>query len=878
MLFFRQMRKTASAEIFSEKIGIGAQSRLRFLCMYHFSNVEVLAGTSAGDKQSIMPWGVQMSDRRLDAHGVSGYFKRNGDGRSCNARVAAFSLALAITVLQIACPSSALAQASAAAQPGTAQAAGPETPAPLEEITVTARRRSESISNVPISITALDSSQLTQQTIHTDADLQSAVPGMIVRTNAVSSQQNFSLRGQSIDSFTGSSPAVLAYVNDVEANTGGPISYFDLASIQVLKGPQGTLFGRNTTGGAVLYTTTEPGTSLKGYVTERVGNLGLTETEAAVDLPLSDRVLLRIAGDIYERGGYQRDVATAEDFGGIIRRSGRVTLVLKPIDNLESKTVLEYGTAHGNPVINALYSYYPCGAKGLVSSAACLYSPNLDGVVGVPGAWNAYLAAHPGANPLGIPGALTRQQQLGVWGVDSPQLNGISQQHWSATNTTTYDLSDDLQIKNIVGASRSYVDFIADQLGVPFGISLDYNSENGHTGNKTTLRDFSEEAQLLGKAFDKKLDYVVGFYYSDDRHREDDDLTYFDVSPIIPAGPSPFIFETTSKSEAVYAQGTYDLSSVSGVNGLKLTGGARYTWETDGLSYPVDPYAVLSGQPSESKQFSAPSWQVGLDYQLTPQTLLYVVQRGSWRSGGFNGYSPSKETTAENGGNEFLPEKTHDVELGMKFRGDVLNSPFVFNVALYNQWVTDIQRVIYSFAGANASAFTGNIPAGQVRGVEFDSQISLLSWLTLGVNGAYTDAFYTNGLGSTYGGGVLHYGPAGDVARWAGTVFAQFGLPTPKAWGDMTVRADLFGQSSEYFSNLANTITPGTLLPGYGLLNLRYDWRDVFGSSFTVSAFARNAMNHQYYTGGESFGVDFGLNAAAPGEPRTYGAEFKYRF
>jgi len=148
----------------------------------------------------------------------------------------------------------------------------------------------------------------------------------------------------------------------------------------------------------------------------------------------------------------------------------------------------------------------------------------------------------------------------------------------------------------------------------------------------------------------------------------------------------------------------------------------------------------------------------------------------------------------------------------------------------------------------------------------------------VGLNGAYTDAVYTNGLGLAYGGGVLHYGPFGDVSRLAGSIFGQVRLPVPKPWGDMSVRADLYAQSSEYFSNLANTITPGTLLPRYSLLNLRYDWRDVFGTKLTVSAFSRNTLNRAYYTGGESFGVDFGLNAAAPGEPRTFGGEVTYRF
>jgi iron complex outermembrane receptor protein len=332
------------------------------------------------------------------------------------------------------------------------------------------------------------------------------------------------------------------------------------------------------------------------------------------------------------------------------------------------------------------------------------------------------------------------------------------------------------------GASRSYVDFIADQAGVPFGLSIDYNTQTGALGNETTLRNVSEEAQILGKAFDAKLDYVLGVYYSSNRHTEHDDLTYFDLSPVIPPSPSTFIFIATAKSEAAYAQGTYDLSSLTGVSGLKATGGLRYTWEKDGLSYPVDAHALLSGQPSESKVFSNPSWQVGLDYRIRPELLLYLVQRGSWRSGGFNGYSPSNPTLAQFAGNEFLPEKTHDVEVGAKFHGDLQGVPSALNMAVYNQWITDIQRVIYAFAGANASAFTGNIPAGEVRGLELDGEISPVSWLTLGLNGAYTDALYTNGTGLAYGGGLLHYGPVGDVSRLAGSVFTQVRLPTPTPW------------------------------------------------------------------------------------------------
>ena len=779
------------------------------------------------------------------------------------------------------------------AQAPPAPAADAGQPAELQEVVVTARRRDEDISKVPISITALSPDELAEKQVHTENDLQASVPGLIVRTNAVSTQQNYSLRGQSIDSFTGSSPAVLGYVNDVEANTGSPTSFFDLASIQVLKGPQGTLFGRNTTGGAVLTTTAKPDDKFGGYVDERVGNLGLTETSGAINLPFSDKVMLRVAGDYYRREGYQRDIANGEDYGGLNRRAGRVSLTVKPFDGLENETVAEFGSSNGNPAINEPYSVYPCVPPkptgiNLTNAVACNYAPPTPGVTGSGAFFGFYAAANPKLNQGGIQAVLARQQALGVFAVDSPQPNGLHAQNWYVTNTTKYDINSDLQIKNILGASRSYTNFIADQMGIPYGISEDFNEVTGLQGNRTTLKNYSEEAQVLGKALEGQLDYVVGFYYANDRHDELDELTYFSFAPLAPGQPSTFHFVTTSRSEAGYAQGTYDLSSVSGVQGLKFTGGIRYTWETDGLQYPPDALpgpqggAVLAGQPSESTQFRNPSWSAGLDWQFNQQTLFYIVTRGSWRSGGFNGYAISIPRYADGGGNEFRPEKTHDVEVGAKFRGDFMQMPTVFNVAVYNQWVTDIQRVIYATSAAGtATAFTGNINAGQVRGVELDAEISPVRALTLGVNGAYTDSYYSDGRGVALLGGIpttLHYGPAGDTSRWSGSVFGEVHLPTPEALGPMSLRAEFYGQSYEYFSNLASTLTPGTQLPGYAIVNLRYDWKNVFGTSLTVSAFAKNVGNKGYYTGGEAFGVDFGINNASPAEPRTYGAELNYRF
>jgi iron complex outermembrane receptor protein len=221
--------------------------------------------------------------------------------------------------------------------------------ASLEEVVVTAQRREEVSSKVPLSVTAFGAEQLAERSITTERDLQTSVPGLVVKTVTSETQLTYSMRAQSVEPFSGVSPAVLAYTNEVEANTGAPGSFYDLSSVQVLKGPQGTLFGRNTTGGAILYTTTMPGETLGGYFTQRVGNLGMLESLGAVDLPLSDAVQLRLAGDYYSRDGYQKNIDTGQMLGGSTRSSGRATLVLRPTERLENKTIFEDTSSHGHP-------------------------------------------------------------------------------------------------------------------------------------------------------------------------------------------------------------------------------------------------------------------------------------------------------------------------------------------------------------------------------------------------------------------------------------------------------------------------------------------------------------------------------------------------
>jgi len=159
------------------------------------------------------------------------------------------------------------------------------------------------------------------------------------------------MRGQTTDAFSGVLPGVLPYVNEIQLNSLSAGSIYDMASVQVLKGPQGTLFGRNDTGGAVLFTTQKPTNEFGGYVSASTGNFDLASAQGAVNLPIApDKIMLRLAGDYTYRGGYVHDLGSGDMLCVVNRRSGRATLLLKPVDGFSNQTTFQYDKSGGDNV------------------------------------------------------------------------------------------------------------------------------------------------------------------------------------------------------------------------------------------------------------------------------------------------------------------------------------------------------------------------------------------------------------------------------------------------------------------------------------------------------------------------------------------------
>jgi iron complex outermembrane recepter protein len=554
-------------------------------------------------------------------------------------------------------------------------------------------------------------------------------------------------------------------------------------------------------------------------------------------------------------------------------------LTIAPNDRLENTTVFQYTDVGGtNTGASYTYSVYQPGQTNngftLTSGAGFLFSPAVDFAFG-PGSWAAYLAAHPDAYAAGLPAYVDEQRRIGPYKTRHPGGSRHEGRDVNASNTTTLEVNDHLTIKNILGASSSKTDSEQPQLGAPFVTILTANVVTGKSGNELDVDSVSDELQLQGEAGD--FSYIAGYYFQRIRSDTTWPQTYFDVSPLLPPSVATNSFRIRNKTDALYTQGTYDLGSL--VENLSFTAGLRYTWER--VSIEQLPDADAFGAAEQSNTFKDPSWEVGLEYQATASLFTYLKTRGSFRSGGFNGSAPPINADATGGGNIFDSEHTKDVEAGLKYRGDVFGRMATFNVAIYKQWVEDVQRVEFpdpDGAGPIVSiAVTANVPEAQIKGIELEASIKAASWLEVGFSGAYTDAEFTDNDISLFGRDYS-YGPVGDTPKKSGVAYVQVDVPTGSNFGEISLRSEVYAQSEQYFSNAAASIAPGTRLPGYELLNARLSWNEIMGSRLSAALFGKNLSDETYFVGGMTLAAALGHNAAAVGEPRTYGLELSYRY
>jgi iron complex outermembrane recepter protein len=747
----------------------------------------------------------------------------------------------------------------------------------LEEVFVTAQRRSESLSRTPVAVAVLGTETLTRQAIVSEADLQLAVPGLTVKAGQNSNQLNYALRGQTVDSFSSSRPSVLPYFNEVQVGGSASTSLYDLASIQVLKGPQGTLFGRNSTGGAVLMTTAKPGEEFGGYLSGWVGDYDNVKLEGAVDMPIvPEKVLLRLSGFYQEADGFQDNKFRNETAGDIDRQNLRASLTIHATENISNEFVLDYSDAGGNSLVSVAYNTVPLGQSFVPTQL--LYSPGLDAAFGSPGLWDAFLAAHPGTDPDGFEAFVAKQNKRGPFDIESDAPNIRKNENYIVSNITSFEINDNLKIRNIIG----YTD-IEFQIASEFDGTVYPADSGGAIGRKGTLTQFSEEIQLVGEAFDQQLSYVTGIYYSDEEDNTYSLSEIVDLSPIAPVTSQINNGKTTNETWAIYGQGTLDIGEMTGIDGLSVTAGVRYSEEdveflhkADDvyIANPVPPGATFENPLSDT--FEQTSWTLGLQQQVTDDLLVYLASRRSYRSGGFNYFAPPIPGFGNQGGAEYDEEKATDVELGAKYSGAIGDMPVRLNAAVYQMEIEDIQRSNYVQIFGQLAGITVNVPESEIKGVELDGVISPTDWLSLGASVAYTDAEFTENKVAVLQNPEVEFGPYPDQPDWSGSVFADISFPIADSLTG-SLRADVYTQTSSYFTSTADTLNPGSKIDGYTITNFRLGVANE-DAGWEVAAYLKNAFDETYYVGGIGFASLFAVNTVIPGAPRTYMVEARYQF
>lgn len=736
-------------------------------------------------------------------------------------------------------------------------------------IVVTAQRRAEDLSKAAVAVTVLTSEALQEQAIVTETDLQFVAPGLLVKTGQNDNQLNFSLRGQSVDPFSSSRPSVLPYFNEVQIGGVGGTSLYDLDSVQVLKGPQGTLFGRNATGGAVLYTSKRPDDYFNGFVTSRVGNFDALQLEGAINAPLTKdgSAAIRVAGFLQRRDGYQYNIFRDERLGEAKREGVRGSLSFEVGSGIRNDLVVDYGHSDGKSLSSVVYNVLPLGEPAFVPFNF-LFSPLVDMAFG-PGTWAAYLAANPKVDPDGLSVFADKQRERGPYIVDVDSPNFYRQNKWIASNITSIDIGAETELRNIFGYARTKFNGAGEFDGTPFG-----GDANGPDGRAGTIEQFSDELQVLGKTAGGLLDYVAGIFVSHETDATRSQSIIFDFLPISPPIEQINNGKFTNKTVAGYAQGTYEVT-----NGVGVTLGARYTIENvEFVRAPDDTY-VTNPLPQydfdQERTFKGLSWTAGVDYEATPDLLLYGKTRRSFRSGGFNYFAPPVEGVGNTAGGGYEPETATDIELGAKYRSSGA-MPLRLNLAAYQMWVEDVQRAYYAQIFGNLVAITVNVPKAKIRGIELDGALEPTDWLTFGGSVNYTDAKFTENVVEVVGNPAAEFDTYPDTPEWSGVLYADIEAPISNRLV-LNLRGDVYAQSSTFFSSTALSLTRGAKIPAYELVNLRIGIEDE-QSGISLAGIVKNAFDTTYFTGGVGFANIFSLNTAVPGERRTYMVEAKYRF
>jgi iron complex outermembrane receptor protein len=728
-----------------------------------------------------------------------------------------------------------------------AQTTDERAPDTLEDIVVTAQKRSENIQDVPIAITALTSATLRDKGVSNVQDLTGIAPGLQIRNADSSANAKIFIRGVGSSDFNPTSPgAVGIYVDGVYI--GSPLaqmgSFFDLERIEVLRGPQGTLYGRNTTGGAINVITKQPSSTFKGDASIEYGNYNSVTLNAGVGGPIiQDKLAFRIAGQYIRDDGATFNRFTGDHVNNANRWAGRFSLLYTPTSDLEILAQVHGGKNNGGARQGQVRGLFPNTPGATGPDGLCLpafyNTPQCTDILGyVDTDNNPYAGSYnlQGKSELRLFGASVRA----TWDIGSVSLVSIS-----AYDSLHHNLHEDTD-----GSPNQ-------------GLEINYRADQNQ---------FTQELRLQSNG-DGPLKWVAGLYYLHENLKPSSELDILRmlrplfITPDNPTGVSipntVFLagFPYTQKTNGYAAFGQVDYKITD-----RLTGTIGLRWSRDSKDFDytsVIERSIILFRYQDSKNFSSLSGRLGLQYALSDDARIYASYNRGYKSGGFfGGYTTDPANLAP-----YADEKVNAYEIGLKT--ELFDHHVRFNVAAFLYDYKNLQ--VYSIVdrGGVSAQTLDNASNAKMYGGEAEIVASPLHGLDISLGASVLKANYKNyqSFGEDLSGNRL---PASPKFTFNGTVHYETDLPFG---GGLETTLDATYRTSVYFEPHNLDRLKGDAL---WLVNGRIGWKNKSGQ-LGVGLWVRNLFDKTYVLDAGSVET-YGSDGISIGTPRTFGVYVRHSF
>ena len=749
--------------------------------------------------------------------------------------------------------------------------AAPDPDAAGEDVVVTARYKNETLQTVPIAITALSTAQIEAVGGQTSIKALAVFAPSVTIQGYSGRNQTITIRGLGTNSGgtnDGLDQGVGLYIDGVYRPRTGTVigDLLDVESVQVLRGPQGTLFGKNTVAGAIDVRTRAPTFDPEFAADLTYGNYNYMRAQASASGGLTDRLAIRLSGLVSARDGLVWNTTQQKDWDNYDNVVVKADLLWKPVDDLSIRLIADYGRQTGDMGFYLSGQVLPtrlangASVKGFYQHAADVgYNP---------------IPVDPYARRTDINGSqFMRMPSGGVTGRVEANLGGLT-----VTSITAW----------------RFWKWIPNWDGDQFGADI-----LGQATVDTNQKQFSQELRVTSPS-GGPVEYTAGLYYFWQKANLKQEVSFGQDAAkwyLGPTAPDALLndlhtfsyVDPTTRSYAAYGQATWHVTPSTSV-----TGGLRYTYEKKSGSYdavqtgnfvpvsalPVEwqanatairnGYAPFGGAYSAERGHSTLSWLVSANQDMGPDVHAYASYSRGYKSSGINLVRRSA------GLNIFVnPEKVDAYEVGLKTQ--LFNRNVQFNTALFWTIDQDYQANLYDVS--NRIGYIGNAGKVRSRGVEVDLRANLATGLVLTASGAFTDAKYIKYtaaicpfLQSYQAYCDISGQPLSGVSKWAGGGQLRYDTPvsdslTGYAAGDVSYRSKFFSAVND---------DPFTEIKGYALVGAQLGLRKTDGP-WDVSLWVRNLLDQDYLLT-STVNATWGITQVGVGEPRTFGATLRTRF